>query len=137
MKKRLRNYPENTYIIKAKIIDFINNNKNNKKFKLLNDKFKEKRNFFKSNLNKFRKKSNNTNGIIELYILSYLFNYPIVVYDNYNNVKYIFNNGIIKVNSKNSKKFTNESFLKKTIYIKFNFESKKEVPISISSIYYI
>ena len=123
--------------LKAKIIDFIINNKNNKKFKLLNDEFKEKSNFFKSNLNKFRKRLNNTNGIIELYILSYLFSYPIVIYDNYNNVKYIFNNGIIKVNSKNSKKFTSESFLKKTIYIKFNFESKKTIPTSISSIYYI
>ena len=125
-----------TYILKAKIIDFILNNKNDSKFKLLNEKFKDKKNFFKTNINKFRKNSNNTDGIVELYILSIIFNYPIVVFDNYNNVKYIFMNGIVTINSKNIKKYTSSEYLKKSVYLKFNFESKKLIPVNISSIYY-
>ena len=112
------------------------NNKNDSKFKLLNEKFKDKKNFFKSNINKFRKNSNNTDGIVELYILSIIFNYPIVVFDNYNNVKYIFMNGIVSINSKNIKKYTSSEYLKKSVYLKFNFESKKMIPVNISSIYY-
>ena len=45
-------------------------------------------------------------------------------------------NGIVSIsNSKNIKKFTSE-YLTKSVYLKFNFESKKMIPNNISSIYY-
>jgi hypothetical protein len=123
-----------TYILKASIIDFIQKNKNNSKFTSLNKNFEEKDNFFISELNKYRKTSYNTDGINELTILSYIFPYPIIVYDNYSNVKYIFNNGKVKIDSKKIKNFTqNEN----TIFIKFDYESNKNIPSKIYSIYYI
>ena len=89
------------YIIKAKIIDFIQNNKNNKKFEKLKESFYDKKNFFKSSINKFRKTNVNTDGKIELLVLSYLFPIPIVVYDNYSKVKNLYLQGEISLTEKN------------------------------------
>ena len=61
--------------------------------------------------------------MVELTILSYIFPYPIVVYDNYNNVKYIFSNGKVDVNEKTVKKYTSDSERYKTIFLKFEYES--------------
>ena len=77
------------------------------------------------------------NGIIELTILSYMFPYPIVVFDNFNNIKYIFSNGKVSVNDKTSKKYTHSSEHNKTIYIKFEYEGSNNIPSNVSSIYYI
>ena len=85
-------------------------------------------------INRFRKSNYNTDGIIELTILSYMFPYPIVVFDNFNNIKYIFSNGKVSVNDKTSKKYTSEH--NKTIYIKFEYEGNNNIPANIYSIYY-
>lgn len=80
-----------TNLFKANIIDFILNNQNNEEInKFLINYFKDDDNFFESTINKFRKSSYNTDGKVELYILSHLTDLPIVVYDNFLNVKYIF-----------------------------------------------
>ena len=63
-----------------------------------------------------------------------MFPYPIVVFDNFNNIKYIFSNGKVSVNDKTSKKYTSEH--NKTIYIKFEYEGNNNIPASIYSIYY-
>ena len=135
-----------TYLFKANIIDFIqsidqsNQNNINKNIssikKYLSKYYNENDNFFNSVLNNFRKVSFNSDGKTELYILSFLIPYPIVVYDNYSNVKYIFLEGEIDVNEKTIKNFTADDKLNKTIFIKFDFENSKTIPKNIYSIYY-
>ena len=66
-------------------------------------------------------------------ILSYIFNeYPIIVYDNFNDIKYLFNNGPIEVNKNNINNFSNKE---DTIKIQFDFESNNDIPTKIFSIY--
>ena len=133
-----------TNLFKANIIDYISNNIYNdnrindiKKdiMKYFNMEQNNKMNLFTSTLNRFRKNNYNTDGILELTILSYMFPYPIVVYDNFNNVKYIFSNGSVSVNEKTSKKYTSEH--NKTIFMKFDYEGNNNIPTKIYSIYYI
>jgi len=129
-----------TYLFKANIIDYIQNNLNKgdpeiKKYLL--KYFKNDSNFFESTLNKFRKTSFNSDGQVELYILSQIIPIPIIVYDNYSNIKYIFLQGEIPVNNETIKKFTNESILNKTIFLKFDFDSSNTIPKNIYSIYYL
>ena len=69
-------------------------------------------------------------------ILSHIFINPIVVYDNYSNVKYLFNEGPIKINRDTIKNFTDESKKNSTIFIKFGFEGSKDIPTNIYSIYF-
>ena len=129
-----------TYLFKANIIDFIQNNinKGDQEIKKYLEKyFKNETNFFESTLNKFRKTSFNTDGKVELFILSYLIPIPIVVYDNYSNIKYIFLQGEIPVNNDTIKKFTSENNLNKTIFLKFDFDSSTTIPKKIYSIYYL
>ena len=129
-----------TYLFKANIIDFVQNNllKGDIKVKeYLLKYFKNENNFFESTLNKFRKTSFNTDGKVELFILSHLIDIPIVVYDNYSNIKYIFLQGEIPLNSETINKFTAESKLNKTIFLKFDFDSSNTIPKNIYSIYYI
>jgi hypothetical protein len=128
-----------TYIFKANIIDFIQNNNNEEINKYLEKYFKKKNNinFFDSTINKFRKTTYNTDGLIELFILSHLILLPIVVYDNYSNIKYIFLQGKIKVNDDTIKKFTENNKLNKTIFLKFNYDNDSNIPHKIYSIYYI
>ena len=129
-----------TYLFKADIIDFVQNNllKGDPKIKEYLEKyFKNENNFFESTLNKFRKTSFNTDGKVELFILSHLIDIPIVVYDNYSNIKYIFLQGEIPINNETIKKFTAETKLNKTIFLKFDFDSSNTIPKNIYSIYYI
>lgn len=123
-----------TYLLKAQIIEFIVKNKDNSDFSsTLGTYFVDKDDFFESTLNKFRKTNVNTNGYIELLILSYLFkNYPIIVYDNFQDVKFIFYSGPIKVNKDNIEKFSNKENL---IQIQFEYETSNEIPNKIFSIY--
>jgi hypothetical protein len=130
-----------TYLFKANIIDYIQNiinkvNINSDIKKYLEKYFKDKDNFFDSALNKFRKTSFNTDGRIELFILSYLIPIPIVVYDNYSNVKYIFLQGELKVTDETIKNFTNAKNLNKTIFLKFDYDNSSTIPKNIYSIYY-
>jgi hypothetical protein len=126
-----------TNLFKVKIIDFIQNIKNNKKYeKYLEKYFNNNTNFFDSTLNKFKKQSYNTDGKIELYILSFLLDYRIVVYNNYNNILYLFLQGEVEVNEETIKKFTSSEFRKNTIFIKFDFDGSHTIPKNIYSIYY-
>jgi hypothetical protein len=138
-----------TYLFKADIIDFIQTNiiKGTSEIKryledyfkneyLIGDKNNMKYNFFDSTLNKFRKTSFNTDGKVELFILSHLISLPIVVYDNYSNVKYIFMQGEVKVNSETIKNYTSEKNINKTIFLKFDYDSSNTIPKNIYSIYY-
>ena len=129
-----------TYLFKANIIDFIQNNltKDNENIKLFLKKyFKNENNFFESTLNKFRKTSFNTDGQVELFILSHLIDKPIVVYDNYSVVKYIFLQGHVPITPETIKNFTTDKNINNTIFLKFDFDSSNTIPKNIYSIYYI
>lgn len=124
-----------TNLFKAYLIDYILNNTFNKEFADDLSKYidlKETKNFFLSAINRFKKNNNNTNGIVELIVLSYMFSYPIIVYDNFDNVKYIFSNGPVKVNEKTINKYKN---MKDIIILKFEYEGENKIPYKISSIY--
>jgi hypothetical protein len=129
-----------TYLFKANIVNYIQNNLSkgtDKIKKYLETYFKNEQNFFDSTLNKFRKSSYNTDGKIELFVLSHLINTPIVIYDNYSNVKYIFLQGEIPVNSETIKTFTSDKSLNKTIFLKFDFDNSNTIPRNIYSLYYL
>ncbi len=129
-----------TNLFKANMIDYIQNNIYNKEFTNSVKDFidlKESKNFFVSAINKLRKNTINTNGFLELITLSYMFNYSIVVFNNFNNVKYILSNGLVKVNEKTIKKYLDKSRRKNTIFLKFDFEDKNIIPKKIYTIYYL
>ena len=124
-----------TNLFKAYLIDYILNNTFNKEFSddLSNHiELKEGKNFFLSAINRFKKNVNNTDGIVELIVLSYMFSYPIIVYDNFDNVKYIFSNGPVKVNEKTINKYKS---IKDSIILKFEYEGENKIPYKISAIY--
>jgi hypothetical protein len=126
-----------TYLFKANIIEFIQANKNNPKVeKYLSNYFKNEINFFDSSINKFRKSSINTDGKIELFVISHLIDIPIVIYDNFYTVKYIFLQGEIKVTEETIKTYLKEEKLNKTIFIKFDYDASNKIPKNIYSIYY-
>jgi hypothetical protein len=87
-------------------------------------------------LNQIIKYSHNTNGEIELTILSKIFNIRIVVYNNFNNVIALYLQGKINVTKENINNFTREEFRNKTVFIKFNFDNNNTIPRKIYSIYY-
>ena len=126
-----------TYLFKANIIDYIQTNKNNPVInKYLMNYFKNEDNFFESSINKFRKSSFNTDGKVELFVISHLIDTPIVIYDNFSVVKYIFLQGEIKVTDETIKTYTKEDKLNKTIFIKFDYDGLNKIPKNIYSIYY-
>jgi len=152
-----------TYLFKANIIDFIQNilemntsKKNNETtdikwqtdafksvhmskniIKFIKNYFNTDTNFFESALNTFRKTSFNTDGKVELFILSHLITLPIVVYDNFSNVKYLFLQGEIDVTPETIKKFTADDTLQKTIFLKFEYDTFNLIPKKIYTIYYL
>ena len=118
-------------------IDFIQTNKNNPDInKYLINYFKNEENFFESAINKFRKSSYNTDGKVELFVISHLIDLPIVIYDNFSNVKYIFLQGEVKVTEDSIKNYVKEEKINKTIFIKFDYDSSNKIPKNIYSIYY-
>lgn len=129
-----------TYLFKANMIDWIQSNidKGDDTIKkTLREYFKDNSNFFESTINKFRKTSFNTNGKIELFILSHMIDKPIIVYDNYFNVKYIYLQGEQPVNQKTIDNFTSEKKLSNSITLKFDYDGYNDIPRIIYSIYYI
>lgn len=128
-----------TNLFKANLIDYIVNNVYNENFKKDLSKYIEldkdilSKNVFYGAISKIRKNNYNTDGVLELIVLSYMFPYPIVVYDNYNQVKYIFSSGHVSVNEKTINKYIN---LDTTIFIKFEFEGNNNIPKKIFSIYH-
>ena len=124
-----------TYLLKANIIEYMQNN-------IININSANE-NFFSSSLNKFRKLGVNTNGTMELSVLSKIINIPIIIYDNYYNIKYIYSSGqnIFKPDfsekSEKSEKFEKFISNKNNIFIKFDYDGSNAIPNKISSIYFL
>ena len=121
-----------TNLLKYKIVEFIQNNRDNNKF--INKQFPKKKNYFNSELNKFIKRIINTDGNIELYILSILYDFPILLFDKYNNIFKVYLQG--KIYDNNFKNFKKTNILKNSIIIKMEFEDNNNVPKNIYSVYY-
>ena len=127
--------------LKAKIIDFIFKIKieQTEKFnKYLIKYYNNDETKFNDSINRFRKNSYNTNGKLELYILSLIIpNIRIVVLNNYSAIIGLYLEGEIPINDENIKNFTNEQTRNKTIFIKMDFDENNEIPKNIYSIYYL
>ena len=101
------------------------------------------KNFYNNYLVKLRKSLTNTSCFVELYVLSKIFKNPIIVYDNYNQVVFIYDDGLVFY--KNDKKLNDNKIIKhydvntykshKIIIIKFEYITSKTVPNVIISIF--
>lgn len=78
-----------------------------------------------------------TNGVIELYVMNRVHKIPIIVVDNNNDTRYVFDNGIVfdHTRDKDDKKYKNESFKKKSIILIYNYISNNHVPDTIDVLY--
>jgi hypothetical protein len=130
-----------TYLLKANIIDYIQrilegeDSITDREF--IYKYFKYDDNFFESALNKFKKSIYNSDGIIELYVLSQLIHIPIVVYNEDYKIKYILLQGYVEIDKDVIKKFTSHDQRLNTIFLQFNYEKNNIIPNKIYSIYYI
>ncbi len=125
---------------KAKIIDFIfkiKNENQEKYFKYIKKYFNNNEADFTDALNKYRKQSYNTDGKLELYILSFIVDTRIVVYNNFNVVIGLYLNGEVSITDETIKNFTDEQYRNKTIFIKMDFDGSNKIPKNIYSIYYL
>ena len=125
---------------KAKIIDFIFKikNENHEKYnKYIKKYYNDNENDFINILNKYRKQSYNTDGKLELYILSFIIDTRIVVYNNFNVVIGLYLNGEVPITDETIKTFTDEQYRNKTIFIKMDFDGTNKIPKNIYSIYYL
>lgn len=79
-----------------------------------------------------------TNCIVELYVLSKINLIPIVVYDDDNNIKYVFDEGIKYNVSEQPNKTNINSYKsdKNIINLKFSFITNQSIPDDIDVIYY-
>jgi len=129
-----------TNLFKAKIIDFllkIKNENHDNYIKYLKKYYNNDENEFRIAINRFRKNSYNSENNLELYILSFIIDTRIVVYNNYNIVIGLYLNGEIPITEENINNFTSEQFRTKTIFIKLDFDNSNKIPKNIYSIYYL
>ena len=81
-----------------------------------------------------------SNGIVEYYVMSKIYNIPIIVYNDINNIIYVFDNGIVydtyKTTNKNIDKYRQPEYVTNAINIKFTLADKYSIPYNIESIYY-
>lgn len=105
----------------------------------------DKKNFIVEFINKISKDvSTNTNGIVEFYILNQIHSLPILVYDKYNTILYIIDNGIIfnkfneneDINDKKFSKYRDHNNLKNYLNIRFTSLSMSQIPITIEVAFY-
>lgn len=124
-------------VYKSQVINWLHDKNNN-------DKFLPIKSYMENNtLSEFIIKlsmviKNVTNNIIELYVLSQLYNIMIYVHDENNNYLYIFHptNGLIFDHSKNKTFNTKITDIKK-INIRFHYQMKKNYPDKIEVMYKI
>lgn len=102
-----------------------------------------KKNFITDYINKIsRDVMNNTNGIVELYILNQIYKIPIIVYDRYNTILYIIDQGVkydYKENNLENKIYSNYkniNNLKNIINIRYVTQSMSGIPLTIEVAYY-
>lgn len=123
-----------TNYFKSNIIDFLKDISNK-------DYIKENlSDFISKDINSYIYEFGNTsltisNGIVELMILSKIYNLEIVIFNSYNKIIYIIKDGknFLKFNLKNY----NNNYLKTTINILYEYSGGTYSPNKVKSIYYI
>jgi hypothetical protein len=109
-----------------------------------------KKNFISTYINKISQDVPNTKGVVELYILNKLYNIPVIVYDKYNNIMYIFDGTSVgkegiayakfekknDISDKKYNKYKDLNNLKNFINIRFTSLSASNVPLNIEVAYY-
>lgn len=123
------------------VINWILNYSNRKKL-LNNDELKKYLVNGKENFNDYLERfiiklvneiEHNTNCILELYVMNKINDIPIVIYDEYQTILYVFDDGI-KRNDKNFEKYTKNT---DCINLRFIFKNSNDViPDKIDAIYY-
>jgi len=129
---------------RSNVIDWIMNKKNSDivKKELIDYMNTDKKNYIGNFINKISKDvSSNTNGLVELFILNNIYDIPIVIYDKYNTVMYVIDNGFVYDSSRNKndnvlKKYSDISKLVNYIVIRFSIISVTDIPLSIDVLYY-
>jgi hypothetical protein len=132
---------------KSLIINWLNNNNNKEEIEkhllqylmIPNATYSKIKDFIiklGNNINVF------SNYIIELFVISKILKYIIYVYNNDDEIIYIFDNGLIfndnidDISDKKYITYLNENTIHLSINIKFYFENNKYIPHKIESIYY-
>jgi hypothetical protein len=104
-----------------------------------------KKNAVNDYINKISKDiSTNTPGTIEYYVLNKIYKIPIIVYDKYNTILYIIDDGIIYdkfinekiIDDKKFSKYKDPSSLKNYINIRYVSLSMSNIPVSIEVAYF-
>jgi len=131
---------KNKEFIKNNLLKYVNN-------KISKETIKNVDNKITTFINKISKDiNNNTNCVIELYILSKIYNIPIIIYNNENSIIYIFDDKLIynSITDKNINLFSNKQYskyldtnnIKNSINMKFSFIGSNDIPHKIDIIYY-
>jgi hypothetical protein len=127
------------------VIDWLNESKNNKNILKNYPEYLDIRKSSKDSVRDFVLRLAKdvpvmTNCVIELHILSKLNNIPIVIYNDYNNIVYIFDTGLV-YDSHITKQIP-EEFVKYTkadktaINLRFSFVANNKIPEEIEVIYF-
>lgn len=101
----------------------------------------DSKNFIKEFIGKITKSTIPTNGIIEYYILNRIYRIPIIIYDKYNTIIYIIDNGIkydyISMTNINNAISTSELKEKQSLVnIRFSDINADNIPTMVESLYY-
>jgi hypothetical protein len=129
--------------IKSLLIDYVID-KNNKVYvsDLLN-KYYDKNSSINNFINKINKDiTTTTNCIVELAVLSIIYNVIVIVYNDNMNIIYVFDRETLFINTndnshnKKIEKYKNIDIMKKSINIKFSVVNSLNYPTSIETIYY-
>ena len=103
-----------------------------------------KKSFIDRYIHKLNQEVMKTTGVVELYILNKKYGIPIIVYDQYNTIIYIFDKNIIydkfitnsDINDKKYDKYKDIINLNKYIHIRYASLSTSNIPMSVEVIYY-
>lgn len=122
------------------IINTLTNNKN-----IISDKVKQlidfnKKDFIENFCIKIMRDTQTiSNGVLELHILSIVNEIPIIVHDNYDNIIYIYNNGLVynsKTDTKIPIEYSGLENSRNAIHIKYTYGTGNIIPDKIDVIYY-
>lgn len=87
------------------------------------------------------KSSYNTNGIVEYYILSKVYNIPIVIFNDIDIIEYIYDNGTILNNNDKEipidivNKYKDKEMMKRNVNIMFIYDDTSDIPNKLRVIY--
>ncbi len=124
--------------IRSAVIDWTKSRANQKFIKdNLLKHFKVQNDFVKEYVIHISKNSGNaTDYVTELIILSLIYNVTILVYNNFNKLIYVFDNGKFINTDKSLKKYDNMEAKRDAVNLKFIFMGNEKVPVNIQVLYY-